>query len=70
MLGEAIRAGADPAELSVLNKDSHFAVYRQSSPLVLQYVETLWVRFIPSATIWTPPHAAGVVELEQFPTGR
>ncbi|MGI8305730.1 GntR family transcriptional regulator [Saccharopolyspora hattusasensis] len=58
LLDETVRSGAtSPAELSVLNKELHFALYRQSSPLVLQYVEALWVRFIPSATLWTPRHA-------------
>jgi hypothetical protein len=28
-----------------------------SSPLVLQYVEALWVRFTPPATIWSTEHA-------------
>lgn len=57
LLDEAVRSEADPAELSVLNKDFHFAIYQQSSPIILQYVEALWVRFIPSSTIWTPAHA-------------
>ncbi|MGW5746798.1 GntR family transcriptional regulator [Amycolatopsis sp. NPDC003861] len=57
-LDEAVGSGtASAAELSVLNKEFHFALYQQSSPLVLQYVEALWVRFIPSATIWTEDHA-------------
>lgn len=54
---QAIDAGAAAPELSRLNKDFHFAIYEQSSPLVLQYVEALWVRFTPPATIWTAEHA-------------
>ncbi len=55
----AQRSGkAEAAELSVLNREFHFAIYAQSSPLIPQYIEVLWVRFIPSATIWSPVHAA------------
>ncbi|QFU89862.1 GntR family transcriptional regulator [Amycolatopsis sp. YIM 10] len=60
-IDEAMRAGAPPAELSRLNKDFHFAIYAQSSPLVQQYVEALWVRFTPPATIWSVAHA-GVLQ--------
>jgi DNA-binding GntR family transcriptional regulator len=58
-IAAAQRGGdAEASELSVLNRDFHFAIYAQSSPLILQYIEVLWVRFIPSATIWSPEHAA------------
>lgn len=53
----AVRDGAPPSELSRLNKRFHFAIYEQSSPLVQQYAEALWVRFTPPATIWTSEHA-------------
>lgn len=53
----AIGDGAEPAELSRLNKRFHFAIYEMSSPLVLQYTEALWVRFTPPATIWSTEHA-------------
>ncbi|WP_425842299.1 GntR family transcriptional regulator [Streptomyces fractus] len=59
LLAEAQRSGeATAAELSVLNRDFHFAIYQQSSPLVVQYVDALWVRFTPTATIWTAQHTA------------
>ncbi|MFD8385499.1 GntR family transcriptional regulator [Streptomyces sp. NPDC059679] len=59
VLAESQRGGkATAAELSVLNRAFHFAIYEQSSPLVVQYVDALWVRFTPSATIWTAEHAA------------
>jgi DNA-binding GntR family transcriptional regulator len=53
----AIDDGAPAPELSRLNKSFHFAIYEQSSPLVLQYAEALWVRFTPPATVWTAEHA-------------
>jgi len=56
-IDRAVRDGAAAAELSRLNKRFHFAIYECSSPLVLQYVEALWVRFTPPATIWTAEHA-------------
>lgn len=59
-IDRAIRDGTAPAELSRLNKRFHFAIYEKSSPLVLQYVEALWVRFTPPATIWTAEHACAL----------
>lgn len=60
-LTEAQQSGrATAAELSVLNREFHFALYRQSSPLVAEYIETLWVRFTPAATIWTAEHSAAL----------
>jgi DNA-binding GntR family transcriptional regulator len=59
-IDRAVREGAPPAELSRLNKRFHFAIYEFSSPLVLQYVEALWVRFTPPATIWTAEHAGAL----------
>lgn len=56
----AMRDGAAPSELSRLNKRFHFAIYEMSSPLVLQYVEALWVRFTPPATIWSTEHATAL----------
>lgn len=53
----AMRDGTAPTELSRLNKRFHFAIYEMSSPLMLQYVEALWVRFTPPATIWSTEHA-------------
>jgi DNA-binding GntR family transcriptional regulator len=41
------------AELSVMNREFHFAIYGQSSPLVVQYLEMLWARFTPPATLFT-----------------
>ncbi|MDF3311462.1 GntR family transcriptional regulator [Rhodococcus sp. T2V] len=53
-LEDAIESGGKSSvELSVLNKRFHFALYQQSSPLIVQYVETLWVRFVPRTTVWT-----------------
>lgn len=41
-----------PARLSILNKEFHFAIYAASSPLVVQYLEILWTRFTPPATVF------------------
>lgn len=53
LLSEAL---ADPdssaAELSIMNREFHFAIYDQSSPLVVQYLEMLWARFTPPATLF------------------
>jgi DNA-binding GntR family transcriptional regulator len=57
-IDRALHEGASSAELSRLNKQFHFTIYEQASPLVLQYVETLWVRFTPPATIWGSEDAA------------
>jgi DNA-binding GntR family transcriptional regulator len=54
--------GADPARLSELNRRLHFAIYAQSSSLVVTYLDMLWSRFTPSTTIWTERHAR---DLEQ-----
>jgi DNA-binding GntR family transcriptional regulator len=56
----AVHENAPPAKLSELNKRFHFAIYAQSSPLVRQYAETLWVRFTPPATIWGSEHSAAL----------
>ncbi|MEV4643362.1 GntR family transcriptional regulator [Saccharopolyspora sp. NPDC049357] len=61
-IDRALRDGAAPAELSRLNKQFHFTIYEQASPLVLQYVETLWVRFTPPATIWGSKDAAEALQ--------
>lgn len=41
-----------PASLSVLNKEFHFAIYNATSPVVVQYLELLWSRFTPPATVF------------------
>lgn len=52
-LTDALEAGeASPAELSVLNREFHFSIYEQTSPLVLQFLELLWRRFTPQATLF------------------
>lgn len=57
-LTKALREQSDtPAELSLLNRAFHFSIYRCCSPLVLEHVETLWMRFTPRTTVWTPDHA-------------
>lgn len=43
---------ATPAELSVLNREFHFAIYEHSSPLVVQFLELLWTRLTPAATLF------------------
>src|SRR5690606_1556874 len=58
---DARAAGADAATLSRLNRELHFAIYRQSSPLVVEYLELLWSRFTPSSTIWTGKDRKSVV---------
>lgn len=52
-LSEALRHDeVSPAELSILNREFHFSIYQQSSPLVVQYLELLWARFTPPATLF------------------
>ncbi|MEU0649124.1 GntR family transcriptional regulator [Streptomyces umbrinus] len=60
-IAEAERGGTDsPERLSLLNRAFHFALYEQASPLVVQHIEALWVRFTPATTVWTPEHAAAL----------
>ncbi|MBY6365819.1 GntR family transcriptional regulator [Rhodococcoides corynebacterioides] len=62
-LAAAQSAGtAAPAELSVLNRAFHFAIYRQTSPLIVQHLELLWARFTPGTTVWR--HPADAAELQ------
>lgn len=44
--------GADPATLSVLNKDLHFAIYESTSSVMIEGIALLWARFKPSVTLW------------------
>lgn len=46
------------AQLSVLNKEFHFAIYEASSPVVVEYLEMLWTRFTPPTTIFRDRKAA------------
>ncbi|WP_027506541.1 GntR family transcriptional regulator [Rhodococcus sp. UNC23MFCrub1.1] len=46
---------SSPAELSVLNRAFHFAIYQQTSPLIVQHLELLWARFTPGTTVWRRP---------------
>lgn len=39
-------------EISVANKAFHFAIYEQSSPIVVRYLEQLWSRFTPTSTVF------------------
>ncbi|MFF5986246.1 GntR family transcriptional regulator [Prauserella flavalba] len=54
--------GATSARLSQLNRELHFTIYAQSSPLVVEYLELLWTRFTPSSTIWTGEHAGELAD--------
>jgi DNA-binding GntR family transcriptional regulator len=58
----ALDDGVDPARLSMMNRELHFTIYAQSSPLVVQYLDLLWSRFTPSTTIWTKSHAEDLEE--------
>lgn len=49
------RPHAEPAQLSLLNRAFHFAIYAMSSSLVLQHVELLYARFTPGTTVWRDP---------------
>lgn len=40
------------ADISVSNRAFHFALYEQTSPLVVQYLELLWSRFTPTSTVF------------------
>ena len=40
------------SEISVCNKAFHFALYEQSSPLIVNYLELLWSRFTPTSTVF------------------
>lgn len=52
VLLKARAASADPATLSVLNKNLHFSIYENSSPVMIELLQFLWVRFKPSITLW------------------
>lgn len=41
------------ADISVSNRRFHFALYKQSSQLVVQYLDLLWSRFTPTSTVFT-----------------
>lgn len=51
-LVRATAAGEDPARLSVLNRELHFAIYASTSAAVIDSVRHLWERFKPSVTLW------------------
>lgn len=53
-----------PAELSVLNREFHFALYEQSSPVVVQFLELLWKRFTPPATLFMDRDVAAELHQE------
>jgi DNA-binding GntR family transcriptional regulator len=40
------------SEISVSNKAFHFALYEQSSPMIVNYLELLWSRFTPTSTLF------------------
>jgi DNA-binding GntR family transcriptional regulator len=58
-LVQAAAAGAEPATLSLLNKDLHFSIYDSTSPIMIECIQLLWARFKPSVTLW------GVAEFSQ-----
>ncbi|MFC0448023.1 GntR family transcriptional regulator [Rhodococcus jostii] len=63
-LDRAQRDGtASAAELSLMNRAFHFAIYSQTSPLVVQHIELLWSRLTPSTTVWR--HLPDAHELEK-----
>nr|WP_223205448.1 GntR family transcriptional regulator [Gordonia jinghuaiqii] len=51
-LVSATAAGDDPARLSLLNQQLHFAIYANASTVVADSVRHLWERFSPSITLW------------------
>jgi DNA-binding GntR family transcriptional regulator len=51
-LVEATVRGAEPEELSRLNMELHFAIYENSSPLMIEFLQYLWARFKPNVTLW------------------
>ncbi|MFC4001618.1 GntR family transcriptional regulator [Prauserella oleivorans] len=61
-LNKARAEGASAARLSQLNRELHFAIYAQSSQLVVDYLELLWSRFTPASTIWTGKHAGDLAD--------
>lgn len=62
-LEQAQRDGtASAAELSLMNRAFHFAIYGLTSPLVVQHIELLWSRLTPSTTVWRNPTAAHELE--------
>lgn len=56
---EATETGDDPALRSRLNKELHFAIYDNTSPVVTEILQYLWARFKPNVTLW------GVAEFAQ-----
>ncbi|MDI9940439.1 GntR family transcriptional regulator [Rhodococcus sp. IEGM 1351] len=62
-LDRAQRDGAaTAADLSLMNRAFHFAIYSQTSPLVVQHIELLWSRLTPSTTVWRHPPDAHELE--------
>ncbi|MBN9799137.1 GntR family transcriptional regulator [Pseudonocardia sp. UM4_GMWB1] len=51
-LVRATADGAEPATLSLLNKDLHFAIYETASSVMVEGIALLWARFKPSVTLW------------------
>ncbi len=45
-----------------MNRAFHFAIYSQTSPLVVQHIELLWSRLTPSTTVWRHPPDAHELE--------
>ncbi|MDP9882854.1 DNA-binding GntR family transcriptional regulator [Sinomonas atrocyanea] len=58
------QGGATPAELSVLNREFHFAIYEMSSPIIVQHLEILWSRFTPGSTVWRDQEDAAELQKE------
>lgn len=52
VLLRATNSGADPAILSRLNRELHFAIYNNTSPVVTEVLQYLWARFKPNVTLW------------------
>lgn len=61
-LRQAKAAGAEPVDLSRLNRRLHFTIYEGGSPLVLEHIRSLWTRFPVSVTIWHTNHNAQALD--------
>lgn len=61
-LVNALKNDAPPEKLSKLNKEFHFAIYEDASPLIADFITLIWKRFTPPVTLWRGPDTIGVLE--------
>lgn len=48
----AMERSEEPATLSRLNRELHFAIYDNTSSMMIEILQYLWARFKPNVTLW------------------